>query len=442
MIGTYLAARHSFVRGLAAAIVAGYFYGILRANVIHPASHFLFDAAILGLYAAQVNRLTRPFASLDGQRLRHWTLLLIAWPLVLFFVPVQDPMVQLVGLRGSVFLVPFLLLGAQIRTEEIEELALWLSGLNMVAFAFGVGEFVLGIEHFYPYSAVTQIIYRSTDVGSSGAHRIPAIFANAHAYGGTMVMTLPFIVGSWVREHASLRRRQFLMAGIITGMLGIFLCASRTDFLLLMVLFCVFTFSTRVRPLYRVAWLLIAVLILWVVSSEERLQRFASLRDTDSISERVRGSVNTSLLDAIVQYPFGNGLGGGGSSMPFFLASRVNNPLVIESEIGRIQLETGILGLSSWVCFLLWVFTRRQGNSQLPMFLGRRLSYFAVLAYGSMAFIGLGLFTSIPASALFLMEMGWISVSCSEGLLEMHGAAGFVSPGFILPRPWGVHEKA
>jgi len=33
-------------------------------------------------------------------------------------------------------------------------------------------------------------------------------------------------------------------------------------------------------------------------------------------------------------------------------------------------------------------------------------------------------------------------VSCSEGLLEMHGAAGFVSPGFILPRPWGVHEKA
>jgi hypothetical protein len=438
LFGTYAAARHSLVRGLIAVMVTGYFYGILRANVIHPASHFLFDASVLGLYAAQANRLTRPFVSLDGQRLRHWVLLLIAWPLILFFVPVQDPLVQLVGLRGSAFLIPFLLLGAQIRSEEIEKLALWLSALNIVALLFGAAEFVVGIERFYPYSAVTQIIYRSNDVGSMGAYRIPAIFANAHSYGGTMLMTLPLIVGSWVREHAGIRRRQLLMAGIVTAMLGIFLCASRTAFLLLMVLFCVFTFSTRVRPIYRVAWLLIAAMIFWVVSSQERLQRFASLRDTEFVTERVRGSVNTSLVDAIVQYPFGNGLGGGGTSMPFFLASRVNNPLVIESEIGRIQLETGVLGLFSWVCFLLWVFTRRQGNPQLPMFLGRRLAYFGVVTYSSMAFIGLGLLTSIPASAFFLMEMGWISVSCGEGLLEMHGARGSVSSELILARTVGA----
>ncbi|HXZ80689.1 MAG TPA: hypothetical protein VEG30_12210 [Terriglobales bacterium] len=438
LIGTYVAARHSLVRGLLAVIATGYFYGIIRANVIHPASHFLFDFSVVGLYGAQINRLIRPFASLDGQRLRHWVLLLITWPLILFFVPVQDPLVQLVGLRGSIFLIPFLLVGAQIRTDEIEQIALWLSILNLVAFLFGAAEFVMGIEPFYPYSAVTQLIYRSNDVGSAGAHRIPAIFANAHAYGGTMLVTLPLIVGSWVREQSGIRRRQLLMAGIVTAMLGIFLCASRTSFLLLMVLFCVFTFSTRVRPIYRVAWLLIAALIFWVVSSQERLQRFASLRDTEFVTERVRGSVNTSLVDAIVQYPFGNGLGGGGTSMPFFLASRVNNPLIIESEIGRIQLETGVLGLFSWVFFLLWVFTRRQGNPQLPMFLGRRLAYFAVLAYGSMAFIGLGLFTSIPASAFFLMEMGWIAVSCSEGVLEMHGARGLLSPELILSRTAGV----
>src|SRR5215470_13141617 len=92
LIGTYAAARHSLVRGLLTVIVTGYFYGIIRANVIHPASHFLFDASVLGLYAAQVNRLTRPFASLDGQRLRHWALLLMTWPLILFFVPIQDPL--------------------------------------------------------------------------------------------------------------------------------------------------------------------------------------------------------------------------------------------------------------------------------------------------------------------------------------------------------------
>src|ERR1700749_302553 len=109
LFGTFIIARRSFVNGILAAITVGYFYGILRANFFEMASHFIFDAAILGLYTARFKEFTRVFVTPDGQTLRHWVTFLIAVPLVMFFIPLQDPLVQLVGLRGNAFLLPFLL---------------------------------------------------------------------------------------------------------------------------------------------------------------------------------------------------------------------------------------------------------------------------------------------------------------------------------------------
>ena len=45
----YAAGRRSLVAGLATVFTVGYFYGILRANVPEPSSHFIFDAAVVGL---------------------------------------------------------------------------------------------------------------------------------------------------------------------------------------------------------------------------------------------------------------------------------------------------------------------------------------------------------------------------------------------------------
>src|SRR5687768_305238 len=113
-VGAYVAGRRSLVAGIGAVLTAGYFYGITRANVTSTLSHFIFDAAVMGLYLTQ---LLKPFPPEDLARtrqLRHWTVLLIGWPLLMLLVPLQDPMVQLVGLRANVFFVPFLLLGARL----------------------------------------------------------------------------------------------------------------------------------------------------------------------------------------------------------------------------------------------------------------------------------------------------------------------------------------
>ena len=70
--------------------------------------HFIFDAGVGGLYLGLfgARRLT-----LQQRRrmdyIRPWVLLLIAWPVLLFFVPQQTPLVQLVGLRKAVWFLPF-----------------------------------------------------------------------------------------------------------------------------------------------------------------------------------------------------------------------------------------------------------------------------------------------------------------------------------------------
>jgi hypothetical protein len=176
--------RRSLVSGLVAVFAIGYGYGIVRANLPQTYSHFTFDAAVLGLYAAQLFRKLSATDRFRLEELRPWLEILIAWPLIVFIIPTQDFLIQFVGLRGSIFLLPFLILGARLEDHERYRLALWLSALNLAAFAFASAEFFWGIEQFLPRNKVTDLIYMSRDVVGHTAYRIPATFVNAHAYGG------------------------------------------------------------------------------------------------------------------------------------------------------------------------------------------------------------------------------------------------------------------
>src|ERR1700704_6390650 len=99
-----LLANRSVIYGLCAVLTVGYFYGIFRANYASPASHFVFDFAcvgfFLGRFAARPLRESR-FAS---RRVTNWLILLIGWAVIVSLMPFQDYLVQLVGLRGNVFL--------------------------------------------------------------------------------------------------------------------------------------------------------------------------------------------------------------------------------------------------------------------------------------------------------------------------------------------------
>ncbi len=317
--------------------------------------------------------------------------------------------------------VPFLFFGSLIDDEERTRLSLCLAVLNLIALGFGLAEFTLGLERFYPHNATTLLIYTQNDVirGSTSAYRIPATFVAQAAYSATMVMTMPFLAGAWVHRDCTKREKILLAGGIGAAMLGIFLGASRSQALLFFAQVITLASFAKIRLHHLLAFAILAGLVGYWVYREPRLQRFTQL-DTTFVEERIRGSVNENFLDALVEYPLGNGLGGGGTSIPYFLQDRLKNPVFIENEYGRILLETGIPGLFLWMAFVLTAVVGAPGERAGPWRVGWRLSRVTVAAYFGTAFIGTGLLTAIPGTCMLLLMTGWL---CAPKLRSVRIAA-------------------
>src|SRR5439155_19207685 len=311
LIAVFFCARRSIGAGMVALLVVGYAYGLLRANFPNNFSHFIFDGAVLGLYGGVFMTPVRGAARHRTLSLQPWVAVLMGWPLLMFFVPTQDWLIQLVGLRGAVFFVPFLLIGARMEEEDLNTLAMGMAILNISELGFALWEFFFGIERFFPHNAVTDLIYKSNDV-AGGAYRIPATFVASAAYGGVMAFTVPFLVGIWAKPSVGLVRRRLLEASLVASGLGVFLSASRTSAILLAVSVVGVFISLRLKASHRAGIITLLLIVGWLVGKDTRLQRFTTL-NADMVVTRIGWSVNASFLDVLVNYPMGNGLGGGGT---------------------------------------------------------------------------------------------------------------------------------
>jgi hypothetical protein len=406
----YVAGRRSLVSGLVATLAVGYLFGITKANIADTAANFIFDAGVVGLYAAQLFRPLSAEQKTRVEALRSWMEVLMLWALLIFFLPAQDFMIRLVGLRPSIFFLPFLLLGARLLPEERYKLALCLAVLNLMALAFAVGEFIIGVPAFFPRNQMTKIIYASKDVlGANSLYRIPACFANAHSYGGTMVATVPFIAGAFLQKHKRQWQLTLLVSGMATALLGVLLSATRVNFVAIAILILILTFSIKSRIGYAFGWIVILAAIGLFAAGEARLQRVAELQNTEYVKERVVGSVNMTFFELASQYPFGNGLGGGGSSIPYFLQGQIRNPVVMENEYARIMLEQGIFGLCLWLGFIVWLASRYKGSRFDSWRQGRFLAWCACMISFGVGLLGIGLFASVPQTCIVLMTVGWVA---------------------------------
>jgi hypothetical protein len=411
-VAAFLLTWRSAVHGIGVVLTVGYFYGIIRANWPDTASHFMFDAAVLGFlltyFATGGLKAFRDPNQLDLQR---WSFVLIGWPILMFLLPIQDPIIQLVGLRGNIFLLPFMLIGARLTRDEANGVAMWLCLLNHVTFVFAIAEYFMGVPAFFPENQVTELIYRSRDVAGGGGAllRIPATFSNSHSYGGTMVATIPWLLGAWIQARLVDWQRLLLLSGTAVAMVGVFLCAARTPLILLAVVVGTATFSGHLRGTVWLVWGLLILGVAWLVSSDDRMQRFTSLQDTEHVIERIEGSVNKNFLELLVTYPFSNGLGAGGTSIPHFLQDRVRNPVAMENEYSRILLEQGLAGLFIWVAFIIWFLGRRPMDSRDSWQFGKTILWMFTLGSFAMAVTGIGLMTAIPLSMMFFLGIGFVT---------------------------------
>jgi hypothetical protein len=402
----YVATSLSRINGLGVVLLVGYFHGIVRGNLADGYTHFFFDSAVVGYYLALLfGGWTKAPESAGQKKVRDWFLVLAGWTLVMFVIPMQDIRVQLVGLRANCFFLPFLLIGSRLEGREVERLALWLAALNLIAIGFAIAESIFGVPAFFPDNEVNRIIYSSMDVG--GSYRIPSTFANAHSFGGTMATTLPWLLAAWTQKNQSYLLRIVLSAAILAAILGVFMSAVRTAAIELAVIVLVATLSGKMPPIFQVVWVFLLVGAGYIIFNDDRLQRFTTLLDTEKVSDRIVGSVNMDLIELFFAYPMGNGLGAGGTSLPYFLQHLVTNPIGLESEYSRILLELGIPGLVIWTAFFAWFIWNWPGQSADPWLFCRQLLWFATLFQFANCFLGIGMMTAIPNSAMFLLGIGF-----------------------------------
>ena len=87
----------------------------------------------------------------------------------------------------------------------------------------------------------------------------------------------------------------------------------------------------------------------------------------------------------------------------------MRNPIGMENEYARILAEQGIIGLLLWLCFLTWFFYRgRVAFKNGPWNTTRRLNWCLIAVCFGTAWIGTGLLTSIPGTALLIIGAGWV----------------------------------
>jgi hypothetical protein len=412
IIGTFFAARRSLGTGLQALIVVGYVYGIGRGRWPDTFTHFPFDCAILTLYAVHFSSPVSNELARRSEVAMTWTRLLVIWPILcMAYSPLmsssQPMIIQLVGLRGAVLMLPCLVLGARVTRSDLDKMAWALAIMNLFALGLGLVEYVYGIASVLPRNAATELIYISHDITAEGQsfHRIPACFTSSHAYGLTMVPSVPFLIhGLESGKQTSLRI--LCLAGLGAAIVGIFLCGARLPVIMLAVAAIYVLFTLRLRGSALLAFVAVGACAYYLVTHNERLQRFETLSDTDYVTARLGTSVNMSLIDALGDYPLGAGLASAfGTSVPFFLSDLANNPIGIESEFGHMIVEQGVPGLLLFVGFLTWVITRRKVPWELSPAASALASALIVVEWCCSS-VGAGFLAGIPWTPLLLMMMG------------------------------------
>jgi hypothetical protein len=433
-VSTYWAGKRSLGQGLIGLLFWGYFFGIIRANLLSTFIYFVFDAALVAFYLSQKALLTG--GDKRSSMLRTWCWILMLWPAVVLLLPFQTFMVSLVGLRGAILFLPMMLAGSRLRSKDLGELNFGFAALNLIALGFAVAEYFLGLPRFYPMNAATVLIYNSVDV-AGGFYRIPAIFGTSHLYGGAMAASVPYLIAGW--ESAQTRfARWFILAGIGAALMGVLLSATRLNFVICCGLILVTMLNGKMTRRKRVAITVLIMIMAAVALRNARFQRFKSLSDTDFVQERVAGSVNRGFFEILLDYPMGNGLGGGGTNMPYFLANQVKNPVAMENEYARILLEQGLIGLMIWLSFVVWFIGRyKKVFAKGSWASGRRLVWCLSLIGLATGAIGMGMLTAVPQTAIFLLGIGWTAVPMpEESLVPATGAtASRRRPHGYSPQP-------
>lgn len=86
--------------------------------------------------------------------------------------------------------------------------------------------------------------------------------------------------------------------------------------------------------------------------------RFLSLRDLDMVHQRTLETTPAMFTDLVRDYPLGRGLGAGSAASRHVLGDDSTEWELVENDPSKLQLETGILGVILFYCFVITLSLR------------------------------------------------------------------------------------
>jgi hypothetical protein len=397
--------KNPLANGLfALAIVIGFFHGWLKLHFRSALTTFAFDIPVIFVmvltFASRRDGPLFPKTGIGDSLKFHVLLCLLYIPLsvVIWEVPI---FAAIAAFRGWAVIPMIFLVGYHLvsNIRQVEFFMWMMIGLGFVTAIYGIQqseeevrrmmledpEFQFRFQNqFYAVNGVGQFRRFSTFV-SSAAFAAQLAYSSMFAFSRLSVKTCPIVERVILASMTGVMVYALILTGARSGMLQLiagilFAVWYRRGGLSFILLPIIFTIAWKAGN---------------AATSGVSTDRFATLMEADTIWWRVWIVVGPS-IDALLDAPFGTGLGSSSHGVPMFLMPRLKYFRPIDGDLGHMAVDMGILGLAS----VIWLFYNCARSAYSWM--GRlRDTTVTVIALPSGIFMILSLFT-FPIGTPFL----------------------------------------
>jgi hypothetical protein len=340
------------------AVVIGFIHGWLKLRYNNVFTHLSYDILIVASIAVTALKLKRGTSLFPDKGVATAVITLLGVCVVYLFLSPDVPfLISLASLRGWCLAPMGLFLGYHL-TRSVRQLEVFILLLVLMGTATAIyGAF------FQTEAEIQQLIANNPELTmrlqglfyttDKGAHfRSFSTFVTPAAFGGSMAYCVMFSVSRMTVPQCPMWERIVMLGATLMMGYGVMLSGARTAMLVTVVGLAVTAWYRRsiVKFLFGPAILGGAVLLLAEIVRGGVTARFGTLLDWEQVWGRL-WIVLQPMMDSLVQYPLGGGLGMSGHGVPSFFQrfGIMMEHRAIDGDLGRIVVDFGIIGLFLFV---------------------------------------------------------------------------------------------
>ncbi len=343
-------------------LLIGFFHGWLKLKFRGVLTTFAFDIPLLLSLAVTLSQVPRMDPWIPAGRMGNALKTFLALAVFYMVLPFGVPWVAILSaFRGWCFIPLTFLLGYHlVRSVRQVEVYFWIIIiLGALTGIYGAMQTPEEIRRRMAEDAEFAAKFFNTFYSNSkGEARLRAFstFVSAAAFGGTMAYTVMFAVSRFSVAGNSWKERIILLACAAPMAYGIILSGSRTSMIMMAMGFILTAWYRRniLQYILAPAVAFFAFKAGSIYTGGDSLNRFSGLINPEELYGRLY-IVFYPMMSALIDNPFGGGLGMSGHGVPFALINQLGGFRFrgVDGDIGRLGVDMGIIGIGVFLWLLI-----------------------------------------------------------------------------------------